>query len=64
MNGADTGYSYLLEKARNEYLARLSLRGGFADKSGREVASNFLTLYTRAGGAPAAFSESQLLTAL
>lgn len=64
MSGADASYSALLERSRNEYMARLTLRGAFADRSGREVAANFLTLFTRAGGASAAYAPSSLLTAV
>lgn len=63
LNGSSENYSLLLEKTRSEYMARLTLRGRGADKSGKDVASSLLNLFTRPGGAAAAFAESQVFTA-
>lgn len=67
LNQANSDYSLLLEKARYDYMSRLAARGYFSEKNGKEVISNLLSLYSRAGNPAhtmALQSEVQLLTSV
>lgn len=64
-NKNHSDYSLLLERARYDYMARLAARGLFSEKNGKEVISNVLNLYARAGNPAQTMSlqsEIQLLT--
>lgn len=63
-NASATNYSYLLERARSEYLARLLARGDFADIHGRDTVANVLSLFTRPGGASAAVLDGYVVSGL
>lgn len=65
LNKNHSDYNLLLERARYDYMARLAARGLFSEKNGKEVMSNILSLYARAGNPSqtmALQSEVQLLT--
>lgn len=65
LNQNNSNYSLLLERARLDYMTRLAARGQLSDKNGKEVMSNLLNLFSRAGtpGQTMALqSEVQLLT--
>lgn len=65
LNQNHSNYSLLLERARLDYMTRLAARGQLSDKNGKEVMSNLLNLFSRAGNpgqTMALQSEVQLLT--
>jgi len=64
MNGSAVNYAYLLERARNEYMARLMARGFYADKSGRDAATSLLNLFLRSKITNKADFDTGLISAM
>lgn len=57
-------YNKLLERAREQYLTRLAIRGGFADRFGRDAVPHLLNLFSRPGGTPTTDVNSSFINAL
>lgn len=64
LNNGGMVYNKLLEKARNEYLTRLTVRGGFADRFGRDTVPNLLNIFFRPGGNPSVNAHSTLVNGM
>lgn len=64
LNGGGVIYNRLLEKARHEYLSRLAIRGGYADRFGRDTVPHLLNIFFRPSGNPTINANSSLINGM
>lgn len=62
MSEDEFNYTNLLAKSRSEYFARLTARGEYADRYGKDTAQSLLNLFIRPGGAVKSNLEMDLVS--